>query len=113
VGLAARFLEEAQFTTVVLTPTPEFHTVMGVPRAAAIEFPYGRLLGDVGDRDGQRDVLLRTLSLLEEAKEPGELRHLPFTWPEEPKDAKWHPPEMSPLIRLYLEQIRQARRKEA
>ena len=86
---------------------------MGVPRAAAIEFPYGRPVGDVGDVDGQRDVLLRTLALLEEAQEPGELRHLPFTWPEEPKDAKWHPPEMSPLIRLYLEQIRQARRKEA
>jgi hypothetical protein len=86
---------------------------MGVPRAAGIEFPYGRPVGDVGDVDGQRDVLLRTLALLEEAQEPGELRHLPFTWPEEPKDAKWHPPEMSPLIRLYLEQIRQARRKEA
>jgi hypothetical protein len=113
VGLAARFIEEQGFSTLVLTPTPEFHNIMGVPRTAAIEFPYGRPVGDVGDRDGQRDVLLDALSVLEDAREPGELRHLPFTWHEEPKDAKWHPPEMSPLIKTYLDQIRQARRKEA
>ena len=112
-GLAARYIEEQGFSTVVLTPTPEFHNIMGVPRTAAIEFPYGRPVGEVGDREGQRDVLLDALSVLEEEREPGKLRHLPFTWHEEPKDAKWHPPEMSPLIKTYLEQIRQARRKEA
>lgn len=112
-GLAARFLEEAGFSTVVLTPTPEFHNIMGVPRTAAIEYPYGRLLGQVADVEGQRQVLLATLSVLENAKKPGELVHLPFTWPEDPKNAKWQPPEMSPLIKLYLEEIRAARRGKA
>lgn len=97
----------------VLTPTPEFHRIMGVPRAAAIEYPYGRLLGQVGDQAGQREVLLATLSVLEEAGKPGELKHLPFIWPEEPKEAKWQPPEMSPLIKLYLDEIRAARKAKA
>jgi hypothetical protein len=113
VGLAARFLEEAGFSTVVLTPTPEFHKLVGIPRSAAIEYPYGRLMGQVGDKDGQREVLLETLAVLEKAREPGEILHLPFTWPEEPKNAKWHPPEMSPLIKLYVDEIRAARKSEA
>jgi hypothetical protein len=111
VGLAARFLEEKQLSTVVLTPTAEFHRLMGVPRSAAIEFPYGRPVGQVNDRDGQRAVLRQTLSLLEKAERPGEVLHLPFTWPEEPKNAKWHPPEMSPVIKLYLDEIRAAAKK--
>ncbi len=83
---------------------------MGVPRTAAIEYPYGRLLGQVGDKAGQKQVLLETLSVLENARRPGELRNLEFIWPEEPKNAKWQPPEMSPLIKMYLEEIRAARR---
>ncbi|MCA1961196.1 MAG: hypothetical protein LDL33_10405 [Desulfomonile sp.] len=112
-GLAARYLEQAGFSTVVLTPTPEFHRAVGIPRSAAIEYPYGRPVGQVGDRDGQRAVLIATLAVLENAQRPGEIHHLPFTWPEAPKDAKWHPPEMSPLIKMYLEEIRAARRSKA
>jgi D-proline reductase (dithiol) PrdB len=110
VGLAARFLEDAGFSTVVLNPTPEFNRLVGVPRTAAIEFPYGRPVGQVGDAAGQRKVLLDTLSVLEKARRPGEIRHLAFTWPEEPKEAKWQPPEMSPLIKMYLDDIRAARK---
>jgi len=113
VGLAARYLEEDGFSTVVLTPTPEFHNIMGVPRTAAIEYPYARLLGQVGDSAGQKKVLLAALSLFESAQRPGELTHLPFTWPEDPKDAKWQPPEMSPLIKVYIDEIRLARKSRA
>jgi len=113
VGLAARFLEEASFSTVVLTPTPEFNREVGIPRPAAIEYPYGRPVGEVGDREGQREVLMAALSALEKAQRPGEIRHLPFTWPQEPKETDWQPPEMSPLIRLHLDEIKQARRLEA
>jgi hypothetical protein len=42
-------------------------------------------MGQVGDREGRRKVLLKTLEVLEKAKKPGEIWHLPFTWPEEPK----------------------------
>jgi hypothetical protein len=90
---------------------PEFHNIVGIPRSAAIEFPFGRPVGEVGDTAGQREVLLETLSVLAEAKKPGEIRHLSFTWPESPREAKWHPPEMSPIVNLYLDEIKEARRR--
>jgi len=66
----------------------------------------------VGDWEGQREVLLKTLEVLEKAKKTGEVWHLPFTWPEEPKKTDWQPPEMSPLIKFYLEEIRKARKTQ-
>ena len=53
-------------------------------------------------------VLLEALSVFEKTKSPGEIWHLPFTWPEEPKKTDWQPPEMSPLIKHYLEEIKAA-----
>ena len=96
--------------TVVLTPTPDFHRAVGIPRSAAIEYPFGRPVGEVGDREGQRSVLLSALALLEKCRQPGEVHHLPFTWPEDPKDTHWHPPEMSPIIKAHLQEIKAARR---
>jgi hypothetical protein len=69
-------------------------------------------VGQVGDKDGQKRVLLSALSILEKAKKPGEVLHLSFTWPEDPKNADWQPPEMSPLIKFYLEDIKKARREQ-
>jgi hypothetical protein len=61
-------LEEAGLSTLVLTPTYEFHRAVGIPRSAAIEYPYGRPVGQVGDKKGQRKVLLMVLSVFEKAK---------------------------------------------
>ncbi|MGB9629253.1 MAG: hypothetical protein ACPL6D_11380, partial [Thermodesulfobacteriota bacterium] len=102
-------MEEAGFSTVVLTPTHEFNRLVGVPRSAAIEYPYGRPVGQVGDREGQRKVLLEALSVLEKANAPGQVHHLPFIWPEEPKNTDWQPPEMSPIVKLQLDEIRKFR----
>jgi len=104
-------LEEKGMATVVLTPTPDFHRAVGIPRSAAIEYPYGRPVGEVGDREGQRSVLLSALALLEKSRQPGEVLHLPFTWHENPKETKWHPPEMSPIIKLYLDEIKAAAKR--
>jgi hypothetical protein len=108
VGLVARFLEENGFSTILLTMTPEFNREIGIPRIAAIEYPYGRIVGDVNDAGGQRQVLRTALSILETAQKPGEVVHLPFTWHEEPKKTQWHPPVASPIIKLYLEAIKKA-----
>jgi hypothetical protein len=86
---------------------------VGIPRTAAIEYPYGRPVGQVGDREGQKKVLREALSVFERATKPGEVHHLPFTWPEDPKKTDWHPPEMSPLIKYYLEDIKKARQAQA
>ena len=89
--------------------TPEYHREIGIPRVAAIEYPYGRATGNVHDREGQRAVLLEVLSVLEKAKMPGQVFDLPFTWPERPEKAAWHPPEISPIVKLHLEEIKKAR----
>ncbi len=91
-----------------LTVSPEFNREIGIPRVAAIEYPYGRPVGQVNDDEGQRKVLLEALSVLEKVQEPGQVFHLPFEWPEEPKETKWHPPVASPVIKLYLDEIRKA-----
>lgn len=93
----------------MLTPTPDFHRAVGIPRSAAIEYPYGRPVGEAGDRDGQRRVLAATLAVLAEAVRPGEIRHLPFNWPQEAKHTKWQPAEMSPIVKANLDQIKAAR----
>jgi hypothetical protein len=49
-------------------------------------------------------VLLAALAFLEDAQKPGQVCNLPFTWPEEPKHTKWQPPEISPVIKLYLDE---------
>ena len=96
----------------MLTPTYEFHRAVGIPRSAAIEYPYGRPVGQLGDRKGQREVLLNTLEVFEKAKKPGEVWHFSFIWPEEAKKTDWQPPEMSPLIKFYLEDIKKARQAQ-
>jgi hypothetical protein len=106
VGLVARFLEEKGISTVILTPTPEFHREIGFPRTVALEYPYGRALGQVNDVGGQRQVLMATLDSFSNATEPGTIEHLNFEWPEEAKDAKWHPPEISPIVKLFLGEIK-------
>jgi len=93
-------------STLTLTMTPEFHREVGIPRVAAIEYPYGRTVGQVDDSHGQRKVLLAALSFLETAQTPGQICNLPFTWPEEPKHTKWQPPEISPIIKMYLDEIK-------
>lgn len=107
-GLVARFLEQDGFSTIVLTMTPEYHREIGMPRVAAIEYPFGRPIGQVDDQQGQRRVLTQTLSILQKAQKPGQVSNLPFTWPEDPKKTNWHPPEISPIVKLFLDEIKKA-----
>jgi hypothetical protein len=55
---------------------------------------------------------MKTLEVLEKAERPGEVWHLPFTWPEEPQKTDWQPTEMSPLIKVHLEDIKKVRREQ-
>ena len=56
-GLVARVVEAAGISTVTLNMLWVHHLRVGMPRVAAIEHPFGRPLGDVGDADTQRAVL--------------------------------------------------------
>jgi hypothetical protein len=85
-----------------------FQRVVGMPRIAAIEHPFGRPYGDVGDEKTQSAVLRAALEVAETANEAGTLVHLPFVWHEDPKQTKWHPSEPSPIIAMM--KARQAKR---
>jgi len=110
VGLVARAIEAAGITTVTLNMIWPYQRLIGMPRVAAIEHPFGRPYGDVGDSDTQRRVLLAALQLAESASEPGQVEHLPFVWHEEPKDTQWHPSEPSPIIAMIKQ--RQKKREQ-
>ena len=99
-GLVARVLEAAGIPTVTLEMIWVYHRLVGIPRVAAIEHPFGRPYGDVGDADTQRAVLRAALALAGSAAEAGTVEHLPFVWHEEPERTKWHPAEPSPIIAL-------------
>ncbi len=99
-GLVARRIEAAGIATVTLNMIWPYQRLVGMPRVAAIEHPFGRPYGDVDDADTQRAVLRAALGVFALAREPGYVEHLPFVWHEDPKDTKWHPPEPSPIIAL-------------
>jgi len=93
-------IEAAGIPTVTLELIWVYQRLLGIPRVAAVEHPFGRPFGDVGDADTQRAVLEASLGVIERAEKPGEVVHLPFVWPEDPKQTKWHPAEPSPIIAL-------------
>jgi D-proline reductase (dithiol) PrdB len=100
VGLVARVIEAAGVPTVTLNMIWVFQRLVGMPRVAAIEHPFGRPYGDVGNAETQRAVLRAALEAGERAEAPGHVAHLPFVWPQDPKETKWHPAEPSPIIAM-------------
>jgi D-proline reductase (dithiol) PrdB len=103
VGLVARKIEEAGIPTVTLEMIWIYTRLVGIPRVGAIEYPFGRPYGEVGDRDGQRAVLQAAFEIFDKAREPGHVEHLPFRWHEDPKQTRWHPSEPSPIIAMINE----------
>ncbi len=99
-GLVARKIEAAGIPTVTLNMIWVYQRAVGMPRVAAIEHPFGRPYGDVGDEETQRAVLHAALEVFDRAEQPGHVAHLPFVWPHDPKQTKWHPAEPSPIIAL-------------
>jgi len=85
----------------------------GVPRAVAVEFPYGHPLGLPGHREMQTRVIQDALRVLAEAKGPNTIVHLEHAWPEEEAHwrRQWQPTSASPLIAKYLEEIRSCARE--
>jgi len=96
-GLLQREIEKAGIPTVSISNIPETTERVCVPRAVFIQYPFGRQLGDVGDRDDQRQICGDMCDLLESAEGPTSYRHLPYEWPEPPEKTKWHPDVPAPI----------------
>ena len=112
-GLVARQIEAAGIPTVTLNMIPAYHRLVGMPRVAAIEHPFGRPYGDVGDVDRQRAVMESALAFATSASGPGDVIHLPFRWHQDPKDTHWHPAEPSPIIAFMKERAAKREAKAA
>jgi hypothetical protein len=89
---------------------PDLTAAAGAPRVAAIEFPFGRPLGQPGDADTQRAVLRATLAALTTAPASRAITHLPFVWPETHDQVHWHPKESSPISRLLASALSMLKR---
>ncbi len=50
---------------------------VAVSRAAFVQYPFGRQLGEVGDREGQRKITDAMADLIESAEGPNTYVHLP------------------------------------
>lgn len=105
-GLVARVVEAAGVATVTLNMIWTYHRLVGIPRVAAIEHPFGRPFGDVGDAVTQRAVLRAALARYELADRPGTVSHLPFRWHQDPRATDWHPPVPSPVVAWFKEHMR-------
>jgi hypothetical protein len=107
VGLVARVIEQQGIPTVTLQLLWAFQRMIGMPRVAAIEHPFGRPFGDVSDVATQREVLLAALAVFETAREPGHVEHLPMRWPSQPDERRsWHAATPSPIAALLAERRR-------
>jgi hypothetical protein len=112
VPVLARTFEAAGMSTVLVTMMPYWAERIGVSRTVGLEFPFGHTLGHSGDAHEQKAAVRDALRVLAEAREPGTVVHLPYTWPEfERWKREWQPEKPSPIIRLLRERA-EARRKE-
>ena len=102
-GLVAREIEKRGIPTVVLNSIWSFQRVVGMPRVAAIEFPMGRALGEVGESELHRQILMDTLELFATAREPGWVEHLPYKWPHPPDETVWLPGPPPPYLLVIRE----------
>ncbi len=79
---------------------PAFTRVVGTPRVAGLAYPFGRPFGQVGDVEGQSEVLRSALWAMEVIDRPGGAVQLPFVWPEPPAQARGKLKEPTPISKL-------------
>jgi hypothetical protein len=113
VPVLARSLEAAGLSTVMVTNSPFWAERIGLPRALAVEFPFGNALGAPGDAAQQRRVIEQALGMLEEAQEPGTILHSRETWPEPQKEAikRWQPADPPPVMDFLRPQVLEMMRR--
>ncbi len=86
---------------------------VAVSRAAFVQYPFGRQLGEVGDREGQRKITDAMADLIESAEGPNTYVHLPYEWPEPPDKAKWRPDIPAPMGLKRMREAEEARKAAA
>ena len=95
----ARLFEAAGLSTIMATNMPFWAEKVGVPRALAVEFPFGHILGQPHNREQQMRVIRQALEVLETAEAPGTIVHSLEMWPAPLEEALHdaHPETPSPI----------------
>lgn len=110
----ARTLETAGLATILVTMMPFWVEKIGVPRTLAVEFPFGHTLGQPGEVEQQRRIILAALCVLETVEAPGTIVHSEEKWtlPQKETYKAWQPAEPSPIISELAPKIRQILREQ-
>ena len=79
-GLIQRMAEEAGIPTISLGSMADRMSYIKPPRALLVKFPRGAMLGEPGNRERQRRVILDALDALQNMTVPGTVLELPYRW---------------------------------
>jgi hypothetical protein len=80
VGLIQRLVEEAGIPTISLGNMPDRMSYIRPPRALLVKFPRGSMLGEPGNVERQRRIILDALEALKTMSVPGTVQELPYRW---------------------------------
>ena len=114
--MLARTMEAMGLSTILVTNMPFWAEKVGVPRALAVEYPFGHTLGQPHNVEQQRRVVQEALGVLGTARVPGTIVHSLEEWPVPQKEAQreWQPEEPSPVVEVMgprvIKLLRQQRR---
>jgi D-proline reductase (dithiol) PrdB len=80
-GLAARAFERAGLTTIALMTVREVAAALRLPRAAFVNFPFGRPLGPAFVSPLHRQIVGDLFESVRRLDRPGRIVDLPYLWP--------------------------------
>ena len=79
-GLIQRLVEEAGIPTISMGNAADRMALIKPPRAMLVKFARGSMLGEPGNVERQRRIILDTLEALQTMTEPGTIQELPYQW---------------------------------
>jgi hypothetical protein len=86
VGLIQRMAEEAGIPTISLGNITDRMSFIKPPRALLVKFPRGSMLGEPGNAERQRRIILDALEALQTMTAPGTIQELPYRWRQQDPD---------------------------
>ena len=90
-GVIQRLIEEAGVSTIHVSLMPYILKRLLVPRAVAVEYPFGFTLGKPGDKEGQLRIIRDALAAAKSIDKPGTVMELPYRWVrEQTDDPAWY-----------------------
>lgn len=84
VGLIQNIIEGAGMSTISMTVQPWVTAGVGVPRAIALRFPQGNMVGMPHQREQQTAILATAIRAVATIRGPNTILEWPFRWRSAP-----------------------------